>query len=175
MIRLLNPARIEQEEIRRWAYDPDPAPPVNADANVWDLMTLEWFADDRLYADLASDESCPKRQVFLALLRQRLRRRSRRTRWLASTSEQILRGVAHSTGMRKRKGGGRKEAERVESREARKVSEDAEAEALRHGQTLLELVRERRQAEMRELAARLERFLEDPTSISDPYWDPPVT
>lgn len=33
MIRLLHPTRVEQHEIREWAYDVDPSPPDNADLN----------------------------------------------------------------------------------------------------------------------------------------------
>jgi hypothetical protein len=36
-------------------------------------MLLDWYADDRLYVELASDPNCPKSLVFLDLLRRRTR------------------------------------------------------------------------------------------------------
>ena len=109
MIRLLRSTRIEQEEIRAWAYDRDPRPPENADPNAWDLMITEWFAYDPLYVELALDEACPKREVFLSLLRQLLRRRCARTRWLNRESTDLLLGIPPSRWTGHSKGRGRKE------------------------------------------------------------------
>ena len=75
MTTLNHPTRISREELREWAYDPDPTLPENADADVWTLMLLDWYADVRLYVDLVADSSCPKRRYFLVLLRQGLRRK----------------------------------------------------------------------------------------------------
>ena len=50
-------------EIREWAFDPESLAPCED----WDLA-LSWAQDERVYLDLASDDSCPKRRFFLSLI-----------------------------------------------------------------------------------------------------------
>jgi hypothetical protein len=167
-MRLHHPTQIESSELRDWAYESDPSPPVNADPNVWDLMVTEWFADDRLYVALASDAECPKRLVFEVVLRERLRRRCARTRWLSLTTEQLLSGVPPSSWNGRAAGLGRKGKSRARDAFARRVGEANEADARQYAEALLALVHVH--PELQELAARLERFLREPATVADPYW-----
>src|SRR5262245_32200531 len=51
------------DEVREWAYDAESLEPCQD----WDLA-LCWAQHERAYLELASDEACPKRRYFLALL-----------------------------------------------------------------------------------------------------------
>ena len=53
-MRLRSPHQLVADDIVQWAHDDDPGPPENADPNVWELILLDWHADDRLYVELAS-------------------------------------------------------------------------------------------------------------------------
>lgn len=170
MVRLQRSTRIEAGEIVEWAYDPDPQPPTNADANVWDLMLGEWFADDRLYADLASNEDCPKRHVFLALLRERMRKRCLPTRWAKAANEAAVSASPSPHGANG-KGRGRKNKHRAQAKVAARIAVEAESAARAHAETLLAVVRTKAHPDLRELATRLEAFLADPTTIGDAFWD----
>ena len=51
------------DEVREWAYDAEALAPCED----WDLA-LSWAQHERAYLELASDEACPKRRYFLAVL-----------------------------------------------------------------------------------------------------------
>lgn len=58
-----DPSNPAPDEVRAWAYDADAPEPCYD----WDLM-LCWVQHEPAYLELASDESCPKRRYFLAVL-----------------------------------------------------------------------------------------------------------
>lgn len=58
-----NPWNPTTDEVRVWAYDANALAPCQD----WDLA-LCWVQHERAYLELASDESCPKRRYFLAVL-----------------------------------------------------------------------------------------------------------
>jgi hypothetical protein len=58
-----NPWNPSVDDIRQWAYDLGALAPCQD----WELA-LEWAQHERLYLDLASDESCPKWRFFLGVL-----------------------------------------------------------------------------------------------------------
>ena len=60
---MYNPWKPMPDEVRGWAYDPDTLEPCED----WDLA-LCWVQHQRVYLELASDESCPKRRYFLGVL-----------------------------------------------------------------------------------------------------------
>lgn len=173
MIRLTDAHRCSYDEVRRWAYDPDPALPVNADPNTWDLMLGKWYPEFVLYAELIADDACPKRLVFLGLLRRGVLELCRSTRWSGKTTDDLLLGVGarHPILRHKNKGGGKKEKARVRDQAARAITEAAEADARSHAGMLIEIVRGQAHPDLRELAIRLERFLADPATVADPYWE----
>jgi len=83
----------------------------------------------------------------------------------------VLSGIPSSRWMGGGKGRGKKEREHLRDNLARKVAEEAEEEARLFAGTLLRLARARTHPDLRELATRLERFLADPSTITDEYWD----
>jgi hypothetical protein len=152
MIRLNRPTWAEGSEILAWAYDGDAGPPSNADGNVWELVLLEWCADDRLYIDLAGREDCPKRLVFLGLLKSRVLRQYRRAQMTRDTRACSKRQRAVVL----------EAAERVQAAKL--------AEAKSYTRTLSQLLVAAKHRDLIELAHQLATLLKDAWFIEDAYW-----
>jgi hypothetical protein len=155
MLRLNRSTWIETSELFAWAYDSDAAPPTNADGNVWDLVLLEWCADDRVYVDLAGREDCPKRETFVFLLKERVRRRYQKAQ--VETTKQPS---------------ARKTKKLVEA--SRTAHADGLAKAQDHANALALLVGESRHPDLAVLAENLKRLIADASTLKSAYWLPPL-
>jgi hypothetical protein len=161
MIRLANPRKLSAAELREWAYDPDPVPPENADANVWDLMIEEWYRQDDLYYEMAADPTCAKRGYLLAVLRYSV--------WRSYQYAQLVNDTALRS-VPRLKGRGRKEKVSRSNKIADMTAAKA-AEAVRErARQLIQIARPYTDPDISELVSRLERLLSEPKTITDPYW-----